>query len=223
MEFAAGTVVVETTGFFAGVRFTVTGEYTGTNERFGEKRLFAPEIPKEDVKAAKALARQIARDAALQRKAEDKKLKAELRLAKTAFETLKRETPEALTAITEHYLKNNGRIEVCCAPRHVEKVAAHLSSMTSLSELDAEDYIRVVTEASQGPKYDIVMQEGAGFSETATAALGLLLWGEKYSTKQRGFCCNQGEIQVNSKALASWLMKECGALPVCSDYRKVKG
>ncbi len=201
MEFAAGTVVVETEGFFAGLKFKVTGEYTGVNDHFGERRLFAPEIPKEDIKAAKAAAR----------------------LARTPFETLKREHPESLAALVSHFLENFGRIEVCCAPSDLEKVSSDLSSVTSLSELDALDYIHVVTEKAQGAKYDIVMAEGAGFSQAVTDALGVLLWGEKYSTGQRGLRCKNGEIQVNSKPLALLLMREHAVVPVRSDYRKTRG
>ena len=40
-----GTIVIETEGFFKGCKFTLTGEYTGVNEKWGERNLKAPKVP----------------------------------------------------------------------------------------------------------------------------------------------------------------------------------
>jgi hypothetical protein len=41
-----GTVVVETEGFFKGCEFVLTGEFTGTHDKWGERKLIAPVVPK---------------------------------------------------------------------------------------------------------------------------------------------------------------------------------
>lgn len=40
-----GTIVVETEGFFKGYEFTLTSDYTGINEKWGERSLKSPKIP----------------------------------------------------------------------------------------------------------------------------------------------------------------------------------
>ena len=46
MDIEIGTEVVETEGFFKGTKFIVSGEYLGTNPKFGERKLISPELPK---------------------------------------------------------------------------------------------------------------------------------------------------------------------------------
>lgn len=44
-EIEVGTRVTETAGFFKGMKFMVTGNYFGTNPKFGERKLIAPKVP----------------------------------------------------------------------------------------------------------------------------------------------------------------------------------
>jgi hypothetical protein len=130
------------------------------------------------------------------------------KLAATPVETLKRTDPGALALLADYYKANGGRMEFCCAPRHVEKLANSISSNSSLSEVDAIDYINIVTEAAASPKHDIFMTDG--LPEELSRRLSVLVWRPKDGIKTHA---RNGEIEVNSRALAEWLMREHGALP----------
>jgi hypothetical protein len=45
MDLEIGTKVIETAGFFKGVEFSITGEYSGTNPIFGDRKLISPRVP----------------------------------------------------------------------------------------------------------------------------------------------------------------------------------
>jgi hypothetical protein len=114
-----------------------------------------------------------------------------------------RDDPEVLDLIWQEYLRG-GRILISCQAAGVERLARKLSNITSLSEIDAVDYISPATEKTHAMKFYVMLPVGADdiFYKRVSAFFGSRT--TKASTK---------EVQYNSRALSEWLMKEHGALP----------
>jgi hypothetical protein len=115
-----------------------------------------------------------------------------------------RNDPEALTQFAEHFLRS-GRIEISCQSSKVERLAAEVSEVSSLSEIEAFDYIRPVTEKSHAAKFDILVAND--LPEGLAIRLGVYF-------KSNGLRAKAGEYQINSRSLAEWLMQAHNVLPV---------
>ncbi len=108
-----------------------------------------------------------------------------------------RKDPEALESFAEHFKRCGGRIEITCQPSKASMLASELSSVSKLSELDAADYIRETTEASHAAKFDILVD--AGLPVGLSDRLGVFFHVD-------GLRARHGEVQVNSRPLAEWLL-----------------
>jgi len=115
-----------------------------------------------------------------------------------------RNDPEALGLFAE-YFKKSGRIEISCQPSKVEKLAADLSEFSSLSEIEAVNYIKATTEASHAAKFDILISND--IPQSLSERLGVYF-------KSDGLRAKAGEFQINSRSLAEWLMQTHDVLPV---------
>jgi len=115
-----------------------------------------------------------------------------------------RNDPAALELFAAHYKATNGRTEITCQPTCIDKEASKLSQMSSLSEINAIDYIKETTEASHGAKYDILV--GANLPAGLADRLGVFF-------HMDGLRARDGEAQVNSRSLAEWLIRVHGVLP----------
>lgn len=119
----------------------------------------------------------------------------------TDVQQIRRNDPEALNLLLPHIR----RIEISCCPKGVDKLCAELSSIVSgLTEIDAVDYIRVVTDDSHGAKFDTLIDQN--IPEGLTDRLRLLF-------KKDGHRAKKGEMQSGSRPLAEWLMETHSILP----------
>jgi hypothetical protein len=109
--------------------------------------------------------------------------------------------PAALDEFAQVFAQG-GRIEISCSPDSVDKTAADISNHSSLSQTDAMDYIKVVTERSHAAKFDIIL---------TTAVFPAEL--QKRFAAHNGPRAKAGkETQVGSKGLALNLL-ERGFMP----------
>jgi hypothetical protein len=114
-----------------------------------------------------------------------------------------RSQPAEMELLAQHFLSTGGRIEITCQSTLVDKEAARLSEVSSLSEIDATDYIKPVSELSHGAKFDIIISDK--LPEGLQKLRGTLF--------KKGLRSGKGELQVNSRTLAEWLMKTKNVLP----------
>ena len=116
-----------------------------------------------------------------------------------------RHDPEALGMFAKAFKDNGGRIEVTTSPSVADQAYDDLSDVSSLSPVDAVDYIRLATDRTHGTKFDILVKDKfpAGLSDR----LGVFFHAS-------GLRAKPGEVQINSRPLAEWLMKEHNILPV---------
>jgi hypothetical protein len=114
-----------------------------------------------------------------------------------------RDDPDVLGIIWNQYQKG-GRILISCQGSRVDYLASYLSSITSLSELDALDYISPASEKTHAMKFYVRLPVGAdeSFYQRVSNFFGSRT--TKASTK---------EVQYNSRDLSEWLVKEHGVLP----------
>jgi hypothetical protein len=114
-----------------------------------------------------------------------------------------RDDPDVLGIIWEQY-QRGGRILISCQGSRVDYLASDLSGITSLSELDALDYISPASEKTHHAKFYVMLPVGAdeNFYQRVSNFFGSRT--TKASTK---------EVQYNSRDLSEWLMKEHGVLP----------
>ena len=103
--------------------------------------------------------------------------------------------PEVLAAMIPHVL----RIEISCAPNAIDACALDISTNSELSETSAVDYIRVVTDKSHGAKFDIIIDSLT--PQFIQDRLGVFF-------NENGHRAKGEEIQIGSKSLALWLMRE---------------
>jgi hypothetical protein len=115
-----------------------------------------------------------------------------------------RNDPAALELFWEHYAATTGRIEITCQPSCIDKEASKLSQMSSLSEINAVDYIKQTTEASHGAKFDILV--GVDLPTGLISRLGVFF-------DVNGQRAHNGEVQINSRSLAEWLIRVHNVLP----------
>lgn len=115
-----------------------------------------------------------------------------------------RKDPAALELFATHYKATSGRIEISCQPSCIDQEASRLSQVSCLSEINAIDYIKPTTEASHGAKYDILV--GADLPIGLADRLGVFFHVD-------GLRARDGEVQVNSRPLAEWLMRTHNVLP----------
>jgi len=118
----------------------------------------------------------------------------------TDIQAALRNDPEALQQLVPFV----ARILVSCEPKVADQLATELSEVSNISALDASDYIRVVTDRSHGAKFDILLRDAV--PETLMQRLGVFFTSNGHRAKV-------GEVQVNSRGLAEWLMKEHNLLP----------
>jgi hypothetical protein len=95
------------------------------------------------------------------------------------------------------------RIELSSSPAGVDSAALAISENTSITEIEAVDYIRVTTDRSHAAKYDVIILD------TIPAELRER---SKVFFNENGHRARVGELQVGSKSLALWLMSQ-GLLP----------
>jgi hypothetical protein len=105
--------------------------------------------------------------------------------------------------VVEHY-KRTGRIEITCQPSRIDSEADRLSQVSSLSPMEAAEYIKPTTEASHSAKYDIIVSDD--IPEPLQQFIGTFF--------KKGLRSGTGEFQINSRSLAEYLMQNHGALPV---------
>jgi len=119
----------------------------------------------------------------------------------TDVQQLRRSDPEALEAIVPFVR----RIEISCSPNAVDVLCSEMSSLVSgLTETDAVDYVRVVTDRSHGAKFDTIIEDKlpADLSERLRSLF-----------KKDGHRAKTGELQSGSRPLAEWLMTAHNILP----------
>jgi len=110
--------------------------------------------------------------------------------------------PESL-AIFLQVFKKSGRILISAAPDTAELLAAQLSSVSRLTPSEAVDYIRVVTDRTHASKFDIIISDPPiGLADRLRVNFHL-----------NGHRAKKGEVQINSRPLAEWLMKEHDVVP----------
>ena len=134
------------------------------------------------------------------------------KFAATPVEVLKRTDPEALAMLADYCKQFGYHIEISCAPRDFAKTASDISFSSSLTESEAVDYKKIVSEASRSAKYDLMFPDG--LSENLADRLSVLLWSECQGQQVRGFRAKTGEAEINSRQLVDWLMKEHNFLPI---------
>lgn len=113
-----------------------------------------------------------------------------------------RNDPEALNEL----VKWVHRIEITGNPNDVDKLAEAVSSNSSLPPSQAIDYVKPTSEASHGGKFDILVDEN--IPNDLQDRLGVFFFPAGQGQRAR-----VGEKQINSRALALWLMKNHGFLP----------
>jgi len=114
-----------------------------------------------------------------------------------------RNDPAVLALIWEQY-QNGGRLLISCQGSGVERLASQLSQITSLSEIDATDYISAASEKTHAMKFYVMLPATADdeFYKRVSNFFGT-----------RTTLANTREVQYNSRSLAEWLMKEHEVLP----------
>jgi hypothetical protein len=132
-----------------------------------------------------------------------KKLKALPTKKPTRFDLALAKDPKQLLDFVGHFKSTDGQIEISCQESKVPEEASRLSQVSSLSEIDAVDYIKRTTEASHGAKYDIIV--GDTLPETLRQFIGTMF--------KKGLRAGAGEYQINDKDLAGYLMKYHDVLP----------
>jgi hypothetical protein len=113
-----------------------------------------------------------------------------------------RNDPEALAELVKHVK----RIEITGNPDDVDKLAEAISSNSKLTPTDAHDYVKATTQASHGGKFDILIDDQV--PADLQNRLGVFFF-----PAGKGLRARAGELQVNSRDLALWLMKNHDVLP----------
>lgn len=102
------------------------------------------------------------------------------------------------------FLANAGKINIYSNPSNVANVARQISENSSLSEIEAVDYVKPTSEHSHGAKYDVI------FSNTIDIHLLRRLTVD-YMVHEHHRHAN--EYRINNTALALYLMKFYDVLP----------
>lgn len=89
------------------------------------------------------------------------------------------------------------RIEISSSPAGVESAANAISENTSFTDIEAVDYIRVVTDRSHAAKFDVIVKDTVPTD---------LRDRSKVFFNESGHRARTGELQIGSKSLALWLM-----------------
>jgi len=95
------------------------------------------------------------------------------------------------------------RIEISSSPSGVALASVTISESSSITEIDAVDYIRVVSDRTHDAKYDVIVRDTIPTE---------LRDRSKVFFNESGHRARAGELQISSKPLASWLMGQ-GVLP----------
>jgi hypothetical protein len=121
----------------------------------------------------------------------------------TEVQRAHRDDPEVLDLIWALYAKG-GATFVSCQSSRREYEASKLSSISSLTEIEALDYISEATDKTHGPKYYLTVPNEAPpeFFER----VGAYFCVEAHPSKQF--------VQFNTRSLVEWVIKEHGVLPV---------
>jgi hypothetical protein len=112
-----------------------------------------------------------------------------------------RDDPTSVQHFAEHF-KATGRIMISCQASRVDKLANDLSAVSGLSELEAVDYISPASERTHAAKFYVLVSKDAinGLFARLGVFFDILKTGEN-------------EVQINSRSLAEWLMREHNILP----------
>lgn len=111
----------------------------------------------------------------------------------SATEKALAQDPEVLKELAQHVV----RIEVSSSPDAADQCALDISENSDISEFDAADYIRVVTDKSHGAKFDVIVS--ADIPSDLRVRVGLFF-------NESGHRAHNGELQIGSRSLALWLM-----------------
>lgn len=107
----------------------------------------------------------------------------------------------SLQQFVSHF-KSTGRIMISCQASRVDKLATDLSAISGLSETEAVDYISPASERTHAAKFYVLV------SKDAVGGLFARL-GVFFDVLETG----ENEVQINSRSLAEWLMREYDILP----------
>jgi len=131
------------------------------------------------------------------------KLKEIKRPKPTDVQIALRDDPAILALIWEQY-QNRGRLLISCQGSRVDHLANEISQITSLSEIDAVDYISAASEKTHAMKFYVMLPASADdeFYKRVSNFFGA-----------RTTLASTREVQYNSRSLAEWLMKEHEVLP----------
>jgi hypothetical protein len=121
----------------------------------------------------------------------------------TSVQIAHRDDPGILEQIWLQY-QRGGRVLISCQASRIDFLASEVSACTTLTEIDAVDYISAASEKTHAMKFYVMLPVGADekFYQRVSDFFGSRT--TKASTK---------EVQYNSRDLAEWLMAEHGVLP----------
>lgn len=108
--------------------------------------------------------------------------------------------PEVLASFAPYV----SRILVSSSPDGVDGCAQDISANSDISETDAMDYVKVVTDKSHGAKFDILVSEK--IPEDLRNRMGVFF-------NEAGHRAKGGELQIGSRPLVLWLMNNLGLKP----------
>lgn len=111
----------------------------------------------------------------------------------SSVESALTQDPEVLGLFAPYVL----RLLVSCSPNAVDLCALDISENSDLSEVEAVDYIQVVTDKSHGAKFDILVS--ANIPDELQNRMGIFF-------NEAGHRVKNGELQIGSRPLALWLM-----------------